>query len=358
MMWTPPGFDLNGLATASVSLPRPRYPTPPVQREFFDTLLDRVCSLSGVQAAAYGTPPPGGGGGRFVPFGHEHDSTVGSPVLSLYGVDPDYFRIAGIPLKEGRLFNGDDGPTSPPVAIIDDGAARRYWPGQSAVGQRFRYSPYVPWLTVVGVAGHVKTRSFIEANGTVQAYLPTSQSSSTSTRMLLIRIDGDLTAGLNGTRSILHGMDATLDLQYARPVANMYDDVFLAPRFYLVLMSIFAVLALITAAVGLFGSLNYSVSQRTREIGVRLALGASIGAIRALVVRDALLPVAGGIVVGLTGSFWLTRYLGSMLYGVTPHDIRAYGGAVVLLLVVASIAIVLPVRRATRVDPVTTLRVE
>ena len=173
-----------------------------------------------------------------------------------------------------------------------------------------------------------------------------------------MRIDGDPRAGLNGVRSILHGMDATIDLQYAGPVAAMYDDMFVAPRFYLVLMSIFAVVGLVTSAVGLFGSLNYSVSQRTREIGVRLALGASIGAIRALVVRDALVPVAGGIAMGLAAAFWLTRYLESMLYGVTPHDVRAYGGAIALLLVVAGVAIVLPARRATRVDPVTTLRVE
>jgi ABC-type antimicrobial peptide transport system permease subunit len=243
------------------------------------------------------------------------------------------------------------------VALIDEKTAHVFWPNESAIGQRFRYSPYVPWITVVGVVGHVKTKEFTSTIGTAQAYMPISQESSTY-RALLIRADSRLALTALGTiRSVIHGMDASVDLQQPQLVMDMYDDVFVAPRFNLLLMSLFAGLALLTAAFGLFGLLNYAVSQRTREIGVRLALGAGIGQIRALIVRDALVPVAGGIAAGLGGAFWLTRYLESLLYGVTPHDVRAYAGAVALLLAVAAMAAYLPARRATNVNPVTTLRV-
>jgi ABC-type antimicrobial peptide transport system permease subunit len=161
--------------------------------------------------------------------------------------------------------------------------------------------------------------------------------------------------------SELRAVVARLDPQIAtglKPqlVSEFYDDTFRSPRFYLSLMAIFAALALATSAVGLFALLNYTVAQRTREIGVRLALGADIARVRAIVVRDALVPVGTGIVAGLIGAFWLTRYLSSELFGVTAHDAGSYLAAVAAMLLVAGIAAFLPARRATRINPVETLR--
>ncbi|PYV08178.1 MAG: hypothetical protein DMG07_26550 [Acidobacteria bacterium] len=356
MMRSDPGFDVEKLVYFELSLSPKAYPGKAEQDAFFDQLVEGARVLPGVRAAAVGTPPPVGSGGTFVPEGGETASER-PPLLTLHYVESGYFGVTGILLKAGRGFGPEDSPAGPPVAVIDEAAARRFWPGQGALGRRFRYSPYVPWITVVGVAGHVKTQDFASDAGSAAAYLPLTQEKSAPYRCLLVRTAGNPSPVLASVRAQIRALDPRQAVTRAGAVADLYDEPLVAPRFVLVLMSLFAVLALVTAAVGLYALLSYSVNQRRQEIGIRMALGADPAQVRRLVVRDALAPVAAGLASGIIGALWLTRFIGSLLYQVRPHDPATYAAVVLVLLGVAAIAAFIPARRATRVAPLEALRV-
>jgi ABC-type antimicrobial peptide transport system permease subunit len=210
----------------------------------------------------------------------------------------------------------------------------------------------------VGVVGHVKTTNFNTPVGTSHAFSPTAQNNNASSRTLLVRSLGDPLDAASAVVPVIRGLDPAITTTPASLVSTVYDSVLATPRFYLVLMSLLAALALLTACVGLFGVVSYSVSQRTREIGVRIALGAGSTRIRRLVLREALLPVLVGIMAGLVGAWWLTSYLTTLLYRVTPHDPVTTGIVVAGLILVAILAAWVPARRAMRVDPVQALRGE
>lgn len=355
MVGLPMGYDTQDLLFTSVSLPESRYPNRAMQEDFFNALRDRMRELASVRDVTYGYPPPNGFGSNFTVEGHEADES--QPTWSLYYVDNDFFRMAGVRLVQGRIF--DDGDRSgEKVAVIDAASAARFWPGQSALGKTIRRGRLQERLTIVGVAAPVKTRWFLARNGSAQLYLPTSSNSSTTFRPILIRARGDGSAVSAELRAAVRSLDPGLDTGSVllRRVEDMYEDIFVTPRFYLLLMSVFAMLALATAAVGLSAVLNYSVAQRTREIGVRLALGGTARRILALVVADALVPIATGLAAGLVVAFWLSKFLASQLFAITPHDPASYLTASVALLLVAAGAAFLPARRATRINPVETLR--
>lgn len=353
MVATPPGYDIDRLATVSLALPETRYATGPASAAFFDEFLSRVQALPGM-TAAYGPPPFGSFTARFVAFGQENGPVADAQT---YAVDPDYFRVAGIRLKEGRGLLADDTATSPPVAVIDERAAELMWPGQSAIGQRFRYSPYTPgWVTVVGVAHSVKTKSFAAAGGSMQAYTPLAQEAPSRYRLLLVRSTGDPAEAIEPVRRLALSIEPNVEFLQVAPVAELYRDVYVEPRFFSVLMSVLALLALVPAAVGLSAIVMHAVNDRTHEIGVRIALGADVHRVRALVLREALAPVAGGILLGMAAAIYLARFISSLLYQTAPLDPLALVAVAALLLAVAAMAAFLPARRATEVDPVLTLR--
>jgi putative ABC transport system permease protein len=280
-------------------------------------------------------------------------------MLSIYFVAPDYLSITGIPLKSGRFFGEAEASAGLAVGVIDERAAARFWPDQSAIGQRFRYSPYAPWITVIGIAGHVKTRDFAWPSGTIQAYVPAQLFRLVPvSRQLLVRTDGNADQALATIRSVVKAIDPALQPDDMLPVSRAYDTVLTEPRFFFWFMTAFAGLALLTASVGLYGLVNYAVGQRTREIGVRIALGAGLGRVRRLVLREALIPVVLGLVTGLAASVWLSRYLSSLLYEIAPHDPATFVAVMALLVTVAAVAAYIPARKATRIDPVATLRAD
>ncbi len=357
MLTADPGFEIENLAFVDIGLPPETYADRVSQDQFFMDFLEVVSALPGVKDASFGTPPPSGGTGRFVVEGRE-DIADASPALTINHVDPGYFGVAGIPLKRGRSFGTDDRASTPPAGVIDENAARRFWPGQEAIGRRFRYSPYVPWITVVGIAGSVKTQSFTNPRGSIQIYLPLTQEASAPFRTLLLRTTGEPAVVFNSLRAIVRRLDSRVSIGRAGLVADLYERTTKTPQFFASLMSLFAGIGLVTAAVGLYGILSYAVAQRTQEIGVRMALGANASDVRRMVISGGLRPVVAGLVVGTVGASWLTRLLSSQLYGVSANDPMTLSAAILFLLLVAVMASALPARRATRVDPVVALRTE
>ena len=357
LILTKSGFDTKNLWLLELSLPSDY--KAPLSSSFYDNLKTVAQTMPGVQSATIsrGTPAARGyASDRYFPEGAS--DTEGVRGLEFF-VARDYFAALGIPIIAGRNFDPEDGLSSPPVAIIDSRCAAHFWPAQSAIGQRLRSSSSSTLVTVVGIATPVKTGIFVEPNN-CQLYRPFSRVRFGAS--LIVRLAGPPGPVLAQLRATVGALDpkakitdtATFDELYAihdRSVAN-------APRFYLGLMLIFAGVALATAAVGIYGVLSYSVAQRTSEIGVRMALGATARDIRILLIRAVLAPVSTGIVLGLITSLWLTRLLRTLLYEISPDDPITIISVIVFLLLVSLAACYLPCRRAARVDPMTAMRID
>ncbi|MBZ5499709.1 MAG: ABC transporter permease [Acidobacteriia bacterium] len=355
-------FDTRNLCLVRVSLPQ-SYPKGPERQAFYDQLLSIVKTLPAVQSAilAAGTPTSLGFGTRKL-FAEDALGAGAEPWGGdLLFVGADYFSTLRIPMVAGRDFGPEDGPSSPLVAVIDRRTAEHYWPGQSALGRRIRAGSGAPWVTVVGVVASVKTPSFTSPKG-VQIYKPISQGNGVVGSNLIIRTAGDPRPVLAEVRARIADFNPGATVRTAATFDELYEtmdaEAAATPRFYLILMSIFAGVALATAAVGIYGVLSYSVAQRSSEIGVRMALGATAHDVHRLVVRSILLPVGAGIVGGVIVSLWLTRLLRSLLYQITPHDPLTIVLVATFLLLVSLAASYLPSRRATRIDPMTALRIE
>jgi putative ABC transport system permease protein len=361
MIRTQNGFETKHLCQVSVSLPS--NPQIAQQQAFFDQLPAIAKALPGVLAATIsgGTPATQGFGGGQLFTDEANDANAEPWGMAVFFVTPDFFSTLQIPLMSGRTFSPEDGPSSPPVAIIDRRAADHFWPGQSALGKRFRSGSRSPWVTIVGTASPVKILDFTRANS-CQIYRPLSQRGSTLGNNLTIRTAGDPGPVLALVRNRIAALNPNATIRTAATFDELYaimdTRTVATPRFYLVLMSIFAGVALATAAVGVYGVLSYSVTRRTSEIGIRVALGAGANDIRRLILRSAIAPVLAGILIGFIGSFWLTRLLKSLLYQVAPHDPFTMILVAGLMLIVAFLATILPTRRARRVDPIIALRVE
>jgi predicted permease len=354
MAWTDPGFPIDSLAYFDVGLASSHYPLRSQQDHLYETVLTRVRSLPGVRGATIGNPPTGGQGGTFIAEGQPVGSNRGD--LAIHYVRPEYFSVVGIPLRAGRLLGSADTEDSG-VGLVDEVTARRRFGGGNAIGQRFRYSSDGPWITVVGVVGKVKTRHFTDTNNG-EIYLPAVEHAPAPDRTLVVRVDGDTSAGLKAVRSAISAMDPNIKVSQMGAVADYYADVFGPPRFSLLLMAVFAVLATLTAAVGLYGVLSCAVSQRTREIGIRIALGAGTLKVRRMVLADTLAPVSIGIAAGVGVWLLLGRVVTIELYQITPHDESTFAIVILCLLALGACAAFFPVRRATRVDPAVALRAD
>jgi ABC-type antimicrobial peptide transport system permease subunit len=245
----------------------------------------------------------------------------------------------------------------PRVAIIEEAGARRLFGPASPLGRRFTYHQAIPETTIVGVVETAAARDFATPNERVGMYLPEAQDYTPP--VVLLRTEGESEAVLKNVRASIAALDPAIRAS-VQPATAVYDEAetFSTPRFYLVLVSTFAVLAIVTAAVGLYGLLAHTVGHRRREIGVRIALGSTTGGIRWLVLRDALVPVAAGVAGGALVAWWAAGLIASQLYGIGPRDPRAFALASVGLVLAATLAALAPVRRATGMDPVAALRAE
>jgi predicted permease len=352
-----PGFDTAGLVVVDVNLPRSSYPSRSQQNVFYEELVAMARQLPGVRAAtaAIGVPPSGGFAGWFEA---EAVPVQGLPPMAAIAyVEADYFETLGIPLFAGRHFGPEDGPSSPRVAIISRAAARRFWPGGSALGQRIRTSPSGPWTMVVGEVGEVVMRDYASGLERFEVYQPLAQEVAPA-RSLVLRTSGDSRAALKVIVSRILEGGTPRRIRRISTVEETYGDLLDAPRFFAAIMGLFTVLALVLAAVGLYGVLAFSVSHRTQEIGIRMALGAAPSQVRRMVLGEAAISLTVGVAAGLIVAWWLTSFLKTLLYGITPHDPSALAGACLILVVVALAASYLPARRASKIDPAVALRSE
>jgi putative ABC transport system permease protein len=359
------GFDTEHIVTASIAPARAKYPDRARVAAFFDDLLERIERLPRVSGAAVtnSLPPDGlSETDNFIvednPPGPGHSAPVG-PILS---VSADYFRVLRVPLLGGRWFEDADTPTSIPVAIISASLARQYFSGTDPIGRRIKLvvdwprPDSNPWLTVVGVAGDVKYGGLAGETGPA-FYVPLRQAPFRN-QNLVVRATGDRSNIVSAMREVLRGIDADLPLA---EIETMDERMWAAagePRFRTWLMSLFGVMGLVLAGIGVHGVVSYSVVQRTREIGIRAALGATQRDVLRLVLGESLTLTMLGTVFGLALALAAARFLEALLFNVSPTDLAALAGATGVLVAISVLSALLPARRAAAVDPTVALRAE
>jgi putative ABC transport system permease protein len=273
-------------------------------------------------------------------------------------VSDDYFRTMGIPVLRGRALNVADRDSAPPVALVDELTARRLWPNADPIGQRFRAVWVKPWITVVGVVGTVK-RDSLNSAGEVSVYLPTGINAGFNfpTQMtLVVRAEGDAAMLTSRLRAAVASVDASVPLKAIRPLGELVSNSAARARFTMLLLATFAAVALTLGTVGVYGVVAYAVTRRTREIGVRMALGARASDVLAMVLREGGTLTGIGVALGVAGALATSRVLAGFLFGVTPTDASVFVSVPAVLGIVALGACIIPARRAARVDPVTALR--
>jgi predicted permease len=359
-----PGFDPRNVLSFRVSLPGFRYRTPEVVSQFYKQFEDQIKALPGVRfvgsnyqlplsSVALAWEPIGIEG--YVPTAAGNDLIISS---SGY-VSPDYFQAMGMPLLKGRPFTLADNRESPPVVIVDDKLAARFWPTEDPIGKRLRQGANGPWRTVVGVVAD--TREYeVNAEPPITAFFPVEQYGIGS-RFIVIRTDdagGDARALTTSVNRVIRSLDPELPTYDVSTMDSRLHDSLARRRLSMVLLGAFAVFALVLAAIGIYGVIAYWVDQRTREIGIRMALGADRGRILRLVAREFGVMVGVGLAIGLAGAFALTRVLNSLLFGVTATDVTTFALIPLVLAAIAVAATYLPARRATRVEPIVAVRAE
>ncbi len=360
-----PGFEPEGVVAGYVSLPEARYPDDEARVEFIRSLMEDVRALPGVTAASMTTRIPfGGGGGSSVILPEGYIPQAGESILSpaRSRVAPGYFEALGIPIVRGRAFDARDDASGEQVIIIDEWLANRYFPDENPIGKRMLYGgmpgmeedlePYM--YRIVGVAASHRLNNLVESEYVGSYWFSLAQDAEPFLT-LVMKTDGDPDALVEPARQAVAGLDPELPLFGTRTLQERIDDSLIERRTPMLLLVVFAGVALFLAAVGIYGALAYSVSQRTREMGVRIAMGSSAGDVFKLVVGQGLRVVAIGLVLGAVGSLVLARLIQSLLYGVEPADPGVMASVAALLAVTGVAACLLPARRATRIDPVVAL---
>ena len=355
------GFRSAHLIAARVSPPSFSYRDPSRVSALYNSIIARIAALPGVErvAAADKLPIASSVWGAAVRVeGQYEDGTHILPeVHHFQSITPGYFPAMGIPVLRGRTVSDNDVEGSTPVAVVSESVVKRFWPNGDAIGKRIGYPFPSPWITIVGVVPDVRQDSLRDTMR-MSLYLPWQQRSRMSgTEMwILARTSGDPHALGATIRSIVRDADRTVPVSDVRTMDDILDSSVQRERFTMVLVGAFALAALLLGAVGIYGVMSYLVSQRTQEMGVRLALGASPSSVLALVVRRGAWMAGLGALAGVIVALWATKPLGALLYGVSATDPLTFISVPVLFLIVAVVASYAPARRATRVDPVKALR--
>jgi putative ABC transport system permease protein len=352
------GFQPERVLAVQVPLPGARYPGQAQRLRFFQQLEERVLSLPGVESAAYANRLPlRGGWGSTVELDSDR---AGAPMrdTDFQAVSPGYFATLGIPLLRGRSLTPQDREGQPPVAVVNQAFANRHLGGANPVGRRARRYGAV-WFEIVGVVNDIR-RGGKTAEITPQVYLSAAQTSLYPVPLadLAVRTSTDPRALVNAIQAEVWAIDKDQPVTSVLTLEEILTASVSQRRFQMLLLIVFAAVAVALAVIGIYGVLSYSVTQRTSELGIRIALGARPGAIHALVLRQAGFVIAAGIAAGLAGAWALTIYLESLLFQVKAHDWTTYAAAAILLASVALGAALLPARRGARIDPMVALKYE
>ena len=348
------GFQPERVTTAMVGLPPSRYPTPPVRWQFFSRLIAALEATAGVEAVGASSGAPLAGGNTGQPARAQGPNALGTDALQVDWrmVTPGYFKAMGIPVLRGRTFGSEDRTGGPGVMIVSAEMARRFWPNEDPVGRVILTSDA---YRIVGVVGDVRSLSLaVDPRPTM--YFSATQFTPTS-MTLTIRTRGEIPVAAT-VRTAVKAMDPALAVYNVRTMDTLIATNTTQSRVTAWLVGMFAALALLLAAIGVYGVLAYLVAQRTREIGVRIALGARPGSVLRLVVGHSLRLSLAGISLGLVGALWLAPYVETQLFGIKGRDLATLAIVAASLTLTAAIATYLPARRATRVDPLTALRTE
>jgi predicted permease len=357
-----PGFETTHVVAARISVPSVRFASDaPSVMAFYQSLVERARALPGMRGAALVDQLPLADpvwGIAVRVQGQAEDFTKPLPMVDHFQiVTPQYFATMGIRLTNGRAFDETDRAGTLPVAIVSQSVAKKYWPKGNAIGQRLGYPYNSPWITIVGVVPDTKQDSLRDAaSGSV--YVPWAQNAGRSgaEMWLVVRTDGAAAAAGAALRRLVRDTDRSVPISDVRTMADVVSDSMSASRFTMLLVGAFALLALVLGAVGIYGVTSYLVSERTREMGIRIALGATASGVVRLVVGGALRVAAVGVVLGMAGAVIFTRALREWLYGVSTTDPLTLAAVPVVFLAVGLAASYAPARRATRADPATALR--
>jgi putative ABC transport system permease protein len=375
-----PGFSYEHLTSFSVALPGKKYKSNEQQVDFYKRLLENLRGLPGVEATAAASGLPLGNNGwqtSFVIDGRPKPPRNQTPLMEACLVTTDYFRAMNIPLKSGRYFTDRDdrsflagkdlskytdeekdlaGVNS---VIIDEEFARRYWPNEEAVGKRINMgSDEKPMLlTVQGVVGRVKMEGLGQDSHRVQGYFPFLQLPG-SGMTVIVKGSADPNQMVSAIREQVRQIDPDQPIYSVRTMGEIRSESVAGERLNLTLFSLFAGIALVLAVVGIYGVMSYSVTQRTHEIGIRMAIGAQPRDVFKMIIGHGMALALIGVAIGLVGAFLLTRLMASMLFGIEPTDPVTFASIALLLTGVALVACYVPGRRATKVDPVVSLRYE
>jgi ABC-type lipoprotein release transport system permease subunit len=371
------GFQPEKLLTMQLQFPSFKYRNEAKVASFLTQISERLAALPGVESAGAANSLPLSKLGGFAslriegqpewlpPKEKPKERPKDVPVAFFSKISPNYIRTMGIPLRQGREFDAHDNRQSLPVVIINEEMARRYWPGENPVGKRLKLAVQVPWMTVVGVAGNIK-RFAMEDQTLPEFYVPMLQHADNSGEMdmfglgtfVAVRLSGRPADLAEAVRQTVWSLDRDLPIQRIVAMEDRVAEVFAPRRFHMLVFGLFALIALLLAALGIYGVIAYSVAQRTHEIGIRMALGATSRDVLLLVVRQGMILTLIGVAVGLVAALALTRVLRNLLFGVSATDPATFIGIALLLTGVALTASYIPARRATKVDPLVALRHE
>ena len=361
---TSPGFDPARVMTTSISLPRVRYPEVAQQLRIHDQIVQKLSALPGVESAGAANPLPlsdASNASSFIASGMIEQGPGSHPDAGHLVVAGDYFQALRIPVLKGREFSGIDTENSPPVIVINDTFARRFFAGRDPIGQWVRIDAgggtAPPRREVIGVVGNSRHESLAKEAGP-EFYVAFRQQPIRDLDFVVRTSASNLTGLDAAVRRAVHEIDKDLFVPQLQPMDTFVSSQLAPARFNMMLLGIFATVAMTLAAIGIYGVIAYSVVQRTREIGIRMALGAQRRDVLGMVLRQSLTVVMIGIAIGLVASFAATRPLASLLYGVAANDVLTFTSVVALLGAAAFLASYIPARRAMRVDPMVALRYE
>jgi putative ABC transport system permease protein len=375
-----PGFSDEHLTSFSVSLPQKKYATEEQQASFYNRLLENIRALPGVESAAAASGLPLGNNGwqtSFVIDGQPVPPREQIPLMEACLVTPDYFKAMNIPVLRGRVFTDRDdrshlagrdlsklNENQRAIAglnsiVIDEEFAKRYWPNEDPVGKRVRLGTEndAPRLEVLGVVGRVKMESLNQNSDRVQGYFPYNQTPDNS-MTVIIKGAADPNQLISSVRGAIKEIDPDQPIYSVRTMNEIRAESVAGERLNLTLLSLFAGIALVLAIVGIYGVMSYSVTQRTHEIGIRMAIGARPRDVFKMVLAQGMKLALIGVVLGLGFAFALTRLMETMLFGVEPTDKLTFAAISIMLITVALLACYLPGRRATKVEPTISLRYE